>query len=207
MKKYLGKRHDPHPGVAYHDRGNQRRATPTERRTTPGGAPLNTHRRRKHQTPYRSHQRTATNHRKPHEGWREEPTRGERATPTEEATGHTAHQHVLTARRRPRLPQGPPHRHRKRTKARPQRPGLGMRTRRGHLPAHLPHIVRVWFVVDTTVDTHLLLRIARQPLHKATAMSLGTQALLLWKSPSQHSPLRPTPHRETRVPQTPIRKW
>ena len=51
-----------------------------------------------------------------------------------------------------------------------------------HLPANLPHIVRVWFVVDATVDTHLLLRIARQPLHKATASSLGTQALLLWKS-------------------------
>ena len=51
-----------------------------------------------------------------------------------------------------------------------------------HLPAHSPHIVRVWFVVDATVDTHLLLRIARQPLHKATATSLGTQALLLWKA-------------------------
>ena len=51
-----------------------------------------------------------------------------------------------------------------------------------HLPAHLPHIVRVWFVVDASVDTHLLLRIARQPLHKATATSLGTQALLLWKA-------------------------
>ena len=51
-----------------------------------------------------------------------------------------------------------------------------------HLPAHLPHIVRVWFVVDATVDTHLLLRIARQPLHKAIATSLGTQALLLWKA-------------------------
>ena len=51
-----------------------------------------------------------------------------------------------------------------------------------HLPAHLPHIVRVWFVVDATVDTHLLLRKARQPLHKATATSLGTQALLLWKA-------------------------
>ena len=50
-----------------------------------------------------------------------------------------------------------------------------------HLPAHLPHIVRVWFVVDATVDTHLPLRIARQPLHKATETSLGTQALLLWK--------------------------
>ena len=51
-----------------------------------------------------------------------------------------------------------------------------------HLPAHLPHIVWVWFVVDATVDTHLLLRIAKQPLHKATATSLGTQALLLWKA-------------------------
>ena len=50
------------------------------------------------------------------------------------------------------------------------------------LPAHLPHIVRVRFVVDATVDTHLLLRIARQPLHKATATSLGTPALLLWKA-------------------------
>ena len=50
-----------------------------------------------------------------------------------------------------------------------------------HLPAHLPHIFRVWFVVDATVDTHLLLRIAKQPLHKATATSLGTQALLSGK--------------------------
>ena len=57
-----------------------------------------------------------------------------------------------------------------------------------HLPAHLPHIVRVWFVVDATVDTHLLLRIARQPLHKATATSLGTQALLLWKAPRSLPP-------------------
>ena len=51
-----------------------------------------------------------------------------------------------------------------------------------HLPAHLPHIVRVWFLVDATVDTHLLLRIARQPLHEATATSLGTKAPLLWKA-------------------------
>ena len=51
-----------------------------------------------------------------------------------------------------------------------------------HLPAYLPHVVQVWFVVDATVNTHLLLRIARQPLHKATASSLGTQAVLLWKA-------------------------
>ena len=51
-----------------------------------------------------------------------------------------------------------------------------------HLPAHLPHVVRVWLVVDATVDIHLLLRIARQALHKTTATTLGTQALLLWKA-------------------------
>ena len=44
--------------------------TPTERRTTPGGAPPYTHRRSKHRTPYGSHQRTPTSHRKPHGGWR-----------------------------------------------------------------------------------------------------------------------------------------
>ena len=51
-----------------------------------------------------------------------------------------------------------------------------------HLPAHLPQVVRVCFVVDATVDKHLLLRIARQPLHKTTATSLGNQALLLRKA-------------------------
>ena len=43
-----------------------------------------------------------------------------------------AHHHALTARRRPRPPQGPPHKHQKRTKARPQHPGLGTGTLRGH---------------------------------------------------------------------------
>ena len=28
------------------------------------------------------------------------------------------------------------------------------------LPAHLPHVLRAWFVVEATVNTHLLLRIA-----------------------------------------------
>ena len=65
-----------------------------------------------------------------------------------------------------------------------------------HLPAHSPHIVRVWFVVDATVDTHLLLRIARQPLHKATATSLGNPGTATLESPTQPFPLRPTPHRE-----------
>ena len=76
-----------------------------------------------------------------------------------------------------------------------------------HLPAHLPHVVRVWFVVDATVDTPLLLCIVRQRLHKATATSLGTEALLLWKALQAPSPLRPTSHPKTRVPQAPLQKW
>ena len=44
------------------------------------------------------------------------------------------------------------------------------------LPAYLTCVVRVWFVVDATVDTHL-----PEPLHKATATSISTQALMLWK--------------------------
>ena len=51
-----------------------------------------------------------------------------------------------------------------------------------HLPANLLHVVRVLFVVDATVNTHLLLHITRQPLYKATATSLGAQALLIWKA-------------------------
>ena len=51
-------------------RGDQHRPTPTKRPTTPGGAPPNTHRRSKQRTPYGSHQRTPTSHRKPHGEWR-----------------------------------------------------------------------------------------------------------------------------------------
>ena len=76
------------------------------------------------------------------------------------------------------------------------------------LPAFLPHVVRVWFVVDATVDTQLLLRITRQPLHKATATSFGTEALMLWRalrSLPPYVPLRPGQRRVAGVPQAPIR--
>ena len=44
----------------------------------------------------------------------------------------TAHHHALTAKQRPGPQQGPPHRHQKRKRARPQHPGLEARTPRGH---------------------------------------------------------------------------
>ena len=60
----------PTPRKGIPRRGDQRRPSPTERPTTPGGAPPNTHRRSKHRTPYGSHERTPTSHRKPHGEWR-----------------------------------------------------------------------------------------------------------------------------------------
>ena len=44
----------------------------------------------------------------------------------------------------------------------------------------LDHAHHVWIVVDTTVDLQIVRKLARQPLHKATDFSLGTQALHLW---------------------------
>ena len=60
----------PTPRKGIPRRGDQRRPTPTEGPTTPGGACPNTHRRSKHRTPYGSQQRTPTSHRKPHGEWR-----------------------------------------------------------------------------------------------------------------------------------------
>ena len=38
----------------------------------------------------------------------------------------------------------------------------------------------VWVLVDAAADFKMVLPLARQPLHKATDSSLGTQALHLW---------------------------
>ena len=42
------------------------------------------------------------------------------------------------------------------------------------------HTHHVWVVVDAAMDFQIVRRLARQPLHKATDFSLGTQALRLW---------------------------
>ena len=43
----------------------------------------------------------------------------------------------------------------------------------------LDHAQHVWVVIDAAVDFQIVRRLARQPLHKATDSSLGTQALHL----------------------------
>ena len=42
------------------------------------------------------------------------------------------------------------------------------------------HAHHVWVVVDAAVDFQSVPKLARQPLHRATDSSLGTQALHLW---------------------------
>ena len=41
---------------------------------------------------------------------------------------------------------------------------------------------RVWVVVDATVDTHLVMRLCRLPLHQAIESGLTTQALKIWQA-------------------------
>ena len=42
------------------------------------------------------------------------------------------------------------------------------------------HAHHVWVVVESAVDLQIVRKLARQPLHKATDSSVGTQALHLW---------------------------
>ena len=69
-KGHHGKRHDPHPGGAYHDGGTSAAPPPLNAPRLPGAQGPKTHRRSKHPTAYGSHQRTPTSHRKPHGEWR-----------------------------------------------------------------------------------------------------------------------------------------
>ena len=118
--------------------------------------------------------------------------------------------HAAANPHRGTLPHGPPHGPRHLRGLLPRGAGShGRRNRRNRgpptrqPPAHRPGLVRG--------RRHC--RHTPTPLHSKTTSSQshpneprhpGTAAL---ESPSQPSPLRPTPHRETRVPQAPIRKW
>ena len=133
-KGHHGRRHDPHRGRAYHDGGTSAASLSPNDARLPGAHPATrtaeaSIERRTDRTS--AHQPATGNH------------TGDGGHTYTERTGYThrgshrecrraAHHHALTARRQPRPPQGPPHRHRKRTKARPQRPGLGTGIPRGH---------------------------------------------------------------------------
>ena len=131
----------------------------------------------------------------------------------------TAHHHALTARRRPRPPQGPPHRHRKRTQARPQRPGLGTETPRGHgtkaqasregnptdrhavdLPDPPARAARPSpHSTDTARHPHLTAPPSHQPATLRPALRTTTQARLTSTDPPRHNarPRHTAPQRAT----------
>ena len=128
-KGHHGKRHDAHPGRAYQDGGTSAAPPPADAPRLPGAHP-----------PTRTAEASIgrrTDHTSAHP-----PATGNhtgdgghnytRRTGDTHRGSHREHHHALTARGRPRPPQGPPHRHRKTTKAQPQRPGLGTGTPRGH---------------------------------------------------------------------------
>ena len=128
------RRHDPHPGRAYHDRRTSAAPSPANAARLPGTHTPNTHRRARIER--------CTDHNSAHPPATRDHT-GDGGHTYTGRTGYThrgsnrehrraAQHHALTTRRRPRLPQGPPHRHRKRTKVQPQQPGLGTGTLRGH---------------------------------------------------------------------------
>ena len=124
----------PTPRKGIPGRGNQHRPTPTERPTTPGPHPP-THtaeasigRRTDHTS---AHPPGTGNHRG-NGGHTYMGRRGQTHIGSCRERRRQAHHHALTARRRPRPPQGPLQRHRKRTKTRPQQPGLRTETPRGH---------------------------------------------------------------------------
>ena len=114
-----------HGGKGHHDRCHDPHRRGDQRRPHPHHTPQNTPPK---QTSDAMRITPAHAHRPPETTRRTEgtTTRGERTTPTEEAAGNTA------ASLRPRPPQRPTHRHRKRTKARPRHPRLRTDTPRGH---------------------------------------------------------------------------
>ena len=133
-KGHHGKRHDPHQGRAYHDGGTS--AAPPQpnaaRLPRAHGPTRTTEASIRRRTDHTSAHPPATGNHTGNGGHTYTGRTGHTHRGSRRERRRTAHHHALTSRRRPRLPQGPPHRHQKRTKARPQRPGLETGTPRGH---------------------------------------------------------------------------
>ena len=220
-KGHHGKRHDPHPGRAYHDGGTSTDPPPLNAPRLPGAHPPThtaeaSNRRR---TDHTSARPPATeNH--TGNGWHTytgrtgHPHRGSRREHR-----HTAHHHALTDRRRLRPPQGAPHRYRKRTQAQPQRPGLGIETPRGHgtkaqapregnstdrhavdLPDPAARAARPSpHSTDPARHPHLIAPPSHQPATLRPALRTTTQARLTSTDPSRHNarPRHTAPQRAT----------
>ena len=132
-KGHHGKRDDPHPGRAYHDGGTSDAPPPPDTAQLPGAHPPTCTAEASNgcRTDHTSARPPATGNHTGNGGHTYTGRTGHTHRGSRRERRRTAHHHAPTARRRPRPPQGPPHRHRKRTKAQPQRPGLGTGIPRG----------------------------------------------------------------------------
>ena len=215
-KGHHGKHHDQHPGKAYHNGGTSASPPPpdaprvlgahTPTRTAEASIGRRTDNTSAHPPATGNHTgngghtytgRTGHTHRR---------SRRERR--------RTAHHHALIARRRPRPPQGPPHRHQKRTKARPQQPGLGTKPpenrdqgtgpQGGQLHGHLPdppaRAARPGpHSTDLARHPHLTAAPSHQPATPRPALRTTTQAKQTSTDPPGHiaRPRHTTPQRAT----------
>ena len=125
-KGHHGRHHDPHPGRAHHDGGTSAAPAPPNTPTHTTEANIRRH------ADHTSARQLATGNHTENGGHTYTGRTGHTHRGSRRERRRTAHHHALTARRRPRPPQGPPHRHRKRTKAQLRHPRLGTETPRGH---------------------------------------------------------------------------
>ena len=195
-KGHHGRRHDPRPGRACHDGGTS--AAPPRPNTPlhPGTHPptqtteASIGRRADHTS---AHPAATGNHTE-NRGHTYTGRAGHTNRGSRRERRRTTHNHALTARRRPRPPQGPPHRHRKRTKARPPRPGLRTETPRGHgTKAQAPR-------EGNPTDPHAI-DLPDPPPRAARPSPHSTEParhphLTAPQPPASHTPAR-TPHHDT----------
>ena len=125
-KGHHGRHHDPHPRRAHHDRGTSAAPPPPNTPTHTTEANIGRH------ADHTSARPPATGNHTENGGHTYTGRTGHTHRGSRRERRRTTHHHARTARRRPRPPQGPPHRHRKRTKARLRHPGLGTEAPRGH---------------------------------------------------------------------------
>ena len=191
-KGHHGKRHDPHPGRAYYDGGTSAAPPPPNATRLPGAHPP-THTAEasiRLRTDHTSAQPPATGNQRGNGGYTYTGRTGHTHRRSRRERRRTAHHHALTPRRRPRPPQGPPHRHQKRTKARPQRPGLGTGTLRGHgTKARAPGRA----IPRTPTRPTSPSGTSRPPQHGPSETPTPNRTS---KPPASHSPAR-TPHHDT----------
>ena len=191
-KGHHGRRRDPHPGTAYHDRGTSTAPPPPNARRLLGAHPQTctaeaSIRRR---TDHTSAHPPATGNQMGDGGHTYTRRTGYTHRGSRRERRRAAHHHALTAGRRPRPPQGPPHRHRKRTKAQPQQPGLGTGTPRGHgTKAQAPREGNPTDAYPTQQPE----RHARPPQHGPSKTAIPNRTP---QRPASHTPAR-TPHHDT----------